>query len=465
MKYWLLILLSIIFQLSYGQSKTDVITLNAQKQKSLTQESFSSGKGYYVVEGNFDLKGRTINIPNGCYLNFSGGTISNGHLLGELLNEYVRPEWFGAKADGSHDDTEAIQMAVDLGRHVLLSGRYCVSHSIIVKNQGITLEKGSEIKAIGNAIDYILRYQGTTSPVYLDGGGVLNANGICGGIYYDTPKTFRLQNIYINSVAYYPALTVKKGFIESYNVNCNGSLVAKAKQPKAVVSLEGGSDHKFDRWTIVTKTTGIAGCGGSSIFTRVHIWGGSDVGFSVNSSSCTFNMCYTDYCKIGFELLNPTKGKIGGIYILNHNTIGQPSDVLVLSHFQNLIGTITLASHLNYKMKLIAFAPEITNGLCGVTINASTIAGNKGSTAMRPHFEASPNKDALMGYQYFNTDTKQLEVWNGKEWTSFVSYHKGLSSQRPAKPNEGDLYYDSSLKKMILFNGNTWVNLNGSPLK
>lgn len=323
MKYWLLLLLCINIQLSFGQSKTDVITLNSQRLKSLSQESFSSGNGYYIIEGNFDLRGRTINLPNGCYLNFKGGSISNGHLYGELENEYVRPEWFGAKGNGSHDDTEAIQMAVDLGKHVLLSGRYCVSHSIIVKNQGITLEKGSEIKAIGNAIDYILKYQGTTNPVYLDGGGVLNANGICGGIYYDTPKTFRLQNIYINNVAYHPALTVKNGFIESYNVNCNGSKVSKAKQPKAVVSLEGGSDHKFDRWTIVTKTTGIAGCGGSSIFTRVHIWGGSDVGFSVNSSSCTFNMCYTDYCKIGFELLNPNKGKMGGIYILNHNTIGQ----------------------------------------------------------------------------------------------------------------------------------------------
>lgn len=417
----------------------------------------------YVVENDFDLDEDTVVLPKGCYLDFKGGTLRNGVLRGMLTNEYIRPEWFGAKGDGITDDFAAIQIAMGIGRNIVFTGIYCVSQPIIVSNQGITIEKGAIIRAIGDSIDYVFKYLKSKQPIYMDGDGTIDCNGKCGGIYYDTPETFRLQNLYINRVAYKPVLRVKRGFIESYNVNCDGRGVDKQKQPLYNVQLDGGSDHKFDRWTIITQTTGIQGCAGSSIFSRVHLWGRLDCGFVV-TGKCTFNMCYTDYCKIGFDVVNSSKRNSIGINIFNHNTIGNKEDILVYSHYPTLIGTLTLATHLNSKMKLVAFSDDIKKGVCGLTINTASIAGMKGPTSLRPNFSQSPNNDILVGYQYYDTTLKRLVWWNGQTWDSYPSYKKGNSSQRP-KVQEGELFYDSTLKKVILYNGTQWVNLDGTILK
>ena len=405
---------------AFGQNVSNVIVLEKKAKSSqnvLTKDMISQPNKVYVVEGDYDLNGQTITLPKNCYLRFDGGCLRNGRLLGDIMNEWARPEWFGAKADGSHDDTEAIQMAVDLGRNVLLTGRYCVSKPIIVKNQGVTLEKGAEIKAIGSNIDYVFKYFGSTQPVYLDGGGTIQCNGVCGGIYYDTPKTFRLQNIYINKMAHNPALTVKRGYMESYNVTCDGRGVAKAQQPLYNIQLDGGSDHKFDRWTIVTQTTGIKGCGGSAIFTRVHVWGGADCGFIVNGG-CTFNMCYTDWCKVGFKILSGAK-----LCILNHNTIGNADETLIYSEVPVVKGILSFGNKLDKGIQLVRFSDMVNNGQCLLDVDNSTVASKKGYSNQRPVF-SEKNKDAMSGFTF----------------------------------------YDMTLKKMILFNGNAWVNMDGSKL-
>jgi hypothetical protein len=36
----------------------------------------------YVIKWNFDLNGETINIPENCLIEFDGGSVSNGTLVG-----------------------------------------------------------------------------------------------------------------------------------------------------------------------------------------------------------------------------------------------------------------------------------------------------------------------------------------------------------------------------------------------
>lgn len=48
----------------------------------LTQEMFSESNTVYEIRYDFDLNGATINIPEGCILNFKNGSIKNGTLNG-----------------------------------------------------------------------------------------------------------------------------------------------------------------------------------------------------------------------------------------------------------------------------------------------------------------------------------------------------------------------------------------------
>lgn len=56
-------------------------------------------------------------------------------------------------------------------------------------------------------------------------------------------------------------------------------------------------------------------------------------------------------------------------------------------------------------------------------------------------------------------------MYYGNKWNA-ISSTKGLSSERPSlqSTDEGFEYYDSTLKKKILWNGNTWVNIDGTEL-
>lgn len=100
----------------------------------LTQEDFDQENTIYVITYDFDLNGETIEIPEGCVLEFDGGSISNGELIGNntwiessavtifgdnltvngsFTNNIAYPEWFGAKGDSVTDDTLSIQRCLD----------------------------------------------------------------------------------------------------------------------------------------------------------------------------------------------------------------------------------------------------------------------------------------------------------------------------------------------------------------
>lgn len=104
----------------------------------LTQEMFSQANTVYIIQYDYDLNGvgsndtDPITIPEGCTLQFEGGVIKNGTLVGNNTKieagliqifstditldgswdvQYTIPEWFGAKTDGS-DCSDAIAAAI-----------------------------------------------------------------------------------------------------------------------------------------------------------------------------------------------------------------------------------------------------------------------------------------------------------------------------------------------------------------
>lgn len=85
----------------------------------------------YEVIGNVDLKGKTLVIPKGKKVIFSGGKIANGTIVldetqldgdvkiegnvqGSVTNGEIKASWFGLKAGSTVDQTKTLQSIVNL---------------------------------------------------------------------------------------------------------------------------------------------------------------------------------------------------------------------------------------------------------------------------------------------------------------------------------------------------------------
>lgn len=73
-----------------------------------------------------------------------------------------------------------------------------------------------------------------------------------------------------------------------------------------------------------------------------------------------------------------------------------------------------------------------------------------------------------IGQTFFNTNLKKLLVWDGNRWidsTTPEEIHKGTSAERPTdltSEDEGYMYYDTTLHKPIFWNGEQWIDANGN---
>jgi pectate lyase-like protein len=106
------------------------------------------------------LKGAKLNISSGITVTING-EIEAGHsqifggdgtITGDLKVEYVIPQWFGAKGDGTTNDGPAIQNAID----------FCVEHDLSLKipyspnkyliESDVNLEHGIKISGMGENV-------------------------------------------------------------------------------------------------------------------------------------------------------------------------------------------------------------------------------------------------------------------------------------------------------------------------
>lgn len=157
----------------------------------LVQTMLPSASTIYIIQYDYDLNGATINIPSNCVLNFQGGSLKNGKIVGD--NTVIKadleqifhtdmsfggtfkirksyPEWFGAIADGVHDNISQLRKALELNYHMQLqAGTYLVSEplkvDIRIKIEG-EVEKTVIAPTDGTTLECVIDAQSTVSVSY-----------------------------------------------------------------------------------------------------------------------------------------------------------------------------------------------------------------------------------------------------------------------------------------------------------
>lgn len=88
----------------------------------------------------------------------------------------------------------------------------------------------------------------------------------------------------------------------------------------------------------------------------------------------------------------------------------------------------------------------------------------KGATNSRPTLTTTNE-----GFEYYDSTIKKKILWNGITWVnldgnSLNIKKSGTTAERPANVEIGFIYKDTTLNKLIIWEGSKWVNLDGSEL-
>lgn len=254
--------------LTEDQQKNSLINLGIERAKTASNVHgfYRLGSSFNLVTGfdadpiytdcklelpyNYDLGTGTTTIPAGVTLEFNGGKIVNGTIAGNntKLNpglsqvfdtttnfsgtfdyDYVTPQMFGAKADGTTDDTAAIQKAIDSFEKVKLIGTYAITEDISIGNNTILSDKAvikvqdGLVDDIGGVLSNAFKIVKTTGASTIKGDLVLDGNrnnvtGLYIGFYADSADVV-IENIRAINCSY-------KGITTSENAtNLNAKLL------------------------------------------------------------------------------------------------------------------------------------------------------------------------------------------------------------------------------------------------
>lgn len=128
----------------------------------------------YEIRYDFDLGGSTLNIESGCILDFRGGSLNNGTLVGAntrvsaniyhifknitidgtWLVETSYPQWFGADSTGLVECSNAIYEAIKFGGTCFIpNGVYDVNNLTIWERKVVRGEGRGTILNVHNSID------------------------------------------------------------------------------------------------------------------------------------------------------------------------------------------------------------------------------------------------------------------------------------------------------------------------
>ena len=489
----------------YKVLEKNIQTVGGVKKNILTAIMLSEANTIYEIRYDFDLDGETIEMQDGCTLKFCGGSLKNGTLKGantviksditlifknvdllESFNALVSyPEWFGGIADNPNvDNTASINKCLTFFNMCYLSnGLYYVkcdseNNNIIKVPQGKILSSNKRHFGYGN-IEKIV-------------GIVLKPKSICN---YMIEMTYgaEVSNIYIIAQRNVNGLRAKGSRMNietvcvigaNIGINIEAYLTIIKHVNSALCNIGFKITGNYSGNTYLSKNTSLSliDCYASEC---------RDVGYAVSKLTYSnFINCACDHT--GMKQFNKDTFK-AAYYLENCDSInilgcGSEENVKLLycENCRNL--TVNVDYIVNYNAIIDKDSKYFTKyidihycTLCDFKLQGDFInlpdsvprkyvyiydtyrdiintinckAGNitiEGSTDSEDLIESIANNTILKG--------NARELRNSLVLKNSDNYIPTLKSS-----DAGVLLFNKTLKKMILWNGSEWTNVDGTIL-
>lgn len=450
------------------------------------QDKFNKPDIIYKITQDIDLSGGTLTIPSGCTLDFQGGTISNGTIIGNVLNDYLKPEWFGAKADGVTDDTDAIKMCLSLGASTLkfTSGIYIV-HELLINNINIEIDKSATI-TVNKKCKYIFGLDYINSNVQvpkagINGSGKIDCNHLSDyGIIINRGLRTYVKGLFIKN----PFIAcVKRGAINDGDTvfgmcEISNLYLLNEKDGNNIntdsVGIEMiGHDNRISHIEAQDFKYTIKELGGGNIYDDIHGWLYTN-GISMFSDSSLFYIDTYNWIYINNSVSDTirrflkTSGLKDCIVGCTNCSLFHNSNVLneqTLKTYPSIIFDKNIGDIINIENQYINSLYDVNYTVVynGRVNNADSITLSK-----EPKRGKFINKvSSIQGNMYFTTDNNKPIWFNNNNWVDSDGadarvIRSGDTNERPIKEYiyNGFKFFDTSINKPIYWNGTKWVGEN-----
>lgn len=461
---------------------------------------FSYSNVIYKVCADVDLDGGTLTIASGSTLDFQGGSFSNGTITfsnttivanssnyifkniifkGSLKCSDFYVDWVGASVS-NEDNSDFIKQAVIVSSTfrvpiVFNSVIYNITKPIILDTliNNVTI-KGN--KARIQKVNSITTDITEAVPTY---GGNVNINYAC--IFCITEGHYWT----IRDLAFYGGTTEAYNNYGIFIIKGSNFLIENVGFTYCSIAM-----YVFGLWM--------------SNFTKITCTD-VNIGFNFNSArlndivgnsgtSICFNNCYVNRCNTGFNLKWLNYSVLNSCAVdyatTNAYTYADKSCVTMNGCGSEASKSwINLLSNSNVVLNACQFLSTTAENTSTVVLFNSKILfnncafqdyvtkaifTNKESNITLIDTDVSITDTTLVfnisGVYYIKLKNKvYIITYNGKRIENIIDYSnllKGTTDNRPilASINEGFEYYDSTLKKKILWNGSTWTNFDGTAL-
>ena len=461
---------------------------------------FSYSNVIYKIVGDIDLAGGTLTIANNSTLDFQGGSFSNGTITfsnttivanssnyifkniifkGSLKCSDFYVDWVGASVS-NEDNSDFIKQAVIVSSTfrvpiVFNSVIYNITKPIILDTltNNVTI-KGN--KARIQKVNSITTDITEAVPTY---GGNVNINCAC--IFCITEGHYWT----IRDLAFYGGTTEAYNNYGIFIIKGSNFLIENIGFTYCSIAM-----YVFGLWM--------------SNFTKITCTD-VNIGFNFNSArlndivgnsgtSICFNNCYVNRCNTGFNLKWLNYSVLNSCAVdyattnaytyadkscVTMNGCGSEASKSWINLLSNSNVVLNACQFLSTTAKntstVVLFNSKILFNNCAFQDYVTkAIFTNKESNITLIDTDVSITDTTLVfnisGVYYIKLKNKvYIITYNGKRIENIIDYSnllKGTTDNRPilASINEGFEYYDSTLKKKILWNGSTWTNLDGSAL-
>lgn len=95
----------------------------------------------------------------------------------------------------------------------------------------------------------------------------------------------------------------------------------------------------------------------------------------------------------------------------------------------------------------------VEDNLVSIPLNSST-----------SELPSLPNQSIYKGHTFFDIDKNEYKVNTVTGWKTLQTINSGKSTSRPTVTSVGYQYFDTELHKMIVWDGSSWINMDGTEL-